>query len=60
MAKSNRPSKHQRLLPMYLLALFLIASIIFIFIVPMYMVHKIQVDSKKPKEQRELIYRPHQ
>ena len=42
---------------MYLLALFLIVSIIFIFIVPMYMVHKIEVDSKKPKSQRELIYK---
>ncbi len=56
----KRPSKHKRLLPMYLLALFLIVSILFIVVAPMYMVNKIQNDAKKPKEQRELIYRPHQ
>ncbi len=51
--------KHLRLLPMYLLALFLAASILFIFIAPIFIVNKIQVDSKKPKEQRELTYKPH-
>ena len=51
-------SKHKRLLPMYLVALFLIASILFIFIAPMYMVNKIQNDAKKPKNERELIYKP--
>ncbi len=50
-------SKHKRLLPMYLLAIFLIGSILFIFIAPMYMVDKIQKDAKKPKDQRELIYK---
>ncbi len=42
---------------MYLLALFLIASILFIFIAPIYMVHKVQTDAKKPKDKRELIYK---
>ncbi|BCD60204.1 hypothetical protein NitYY0814_C1152 [Nitratiruptor sp. YY08-14] len=42
---------------MYLLALFLVASILFIFVAPVYMVNKVQSDAKKPKEQRELIYR---
>ncbi|GEM_PF-1535014 len=56
----KRPNKHKRLLPMYLLAIFLIASVLFIVIAPMYMVNKIQNDAKKPKEQRELIYRPNQ
>ncbi|WP_158297273.1 MULTISPECIES: hypothetical protein [unclassified Nitratiruptor] len=50
-------SKHIRLIPMYLLALFLVASILFIFVAPVYMVNKVQSDAKKPKEQRELIYR---
>ena len=50
-------SKHKRLLPMYLIALFLILSILFIFVAPMYMVNKIQKDAKKPIEQRELKYR---
>ncbi len=49
--------KHRRLLPMYLLALFLIGSILFIFIAPVYMVDKIHKDAKKPKKERELIYR---
>ncbi len=53
-----KKSKHLRLLPMYILALFLIASILFIFIAPVYMVSKVQSDAKKPKEQRELIYHP--
>jgi len=43
---------------MYLLALFLVAAILFIFVAPIYMVNKVQADAKKPKEQRELIYRP--
>jgi len=42
---------------MYLLAAFLVASILFIFIAPIYMVNKVQSDAKKPKEQRELIYK---
>ncbi len=42
---------------MYLLVLFLVASIIFIFIAPVYMVNKVQSDAKKPKAQRELIYK---
>ncbi|BCD68276.1 hypothetical protein [Nitratiruptor sp. YY09-18] len=50
-------SKHKRLIPMYLLALFLVVTILFIFIAPIYMVNKVQSDAKKPKEQRELIYR---
>ncbi len=49
--------KHLRLIPMYLLAIFLVASILFIFIAPIYMVNKVQTDAKKPKAQRELIYK---
>ncbi|SMC09855.1 MULTISPECIES: hypothetical protein [Nitratiruptor] len=52
-------SKHWRLIPMYLLAAFLVGSILFIFVAPIYMVNKVQSDAKKPKEQRELIYKPH-
>ncbi|NPA83241.1 MAG: hypothetical protein GXO38_02020 [Epsilonproteobacteria bacterium] len=48
----------RRLLPMYLLLLFLVASILFIFIAPVYMVNKVSEDAKRPKEERELIYRP--
>jgi len=50
-------SKHRRLLPMYLVVLFLIVSIIFIFVVPMYMVNKIQEDAKRPIDQRELKFK---
>jgi hypothetical protein len=47
----------KKLLPMYLLALFLIVSILFIFIAPIYMVNKVNKDAKKPKSERELIYK---
>ncbi len=50
-------SKHKRLLPMYLIALFLIISIIFILVVPMYMVNKIEKDAKRPIDQRELKFK---
>ena len=52
-----KKNKHLRLIPMYLLALFLVASILFIFIAPIYMVNKVQNDAKKPKSERELIYK---
>ena len=52
-----KKSKHARLIPMYLLALFIIASILFIFVAPVYMVNKVQTDAKKPKKERELIYK---
>lgn len=48
---------HLRHIPMYILVAFLVASILFIFIAPIFIVDKIQKDSKKPKEKRELIYR---
>lgn len=51
-------NRHLRLIPMYLLAAFLVGSILFIFIAPVYMVNKVQSDAKKPKSKRELIYRP--
>jgi len=43
---------------MYILVAFLVVSILFIFIAPIYMVSKVQEDAKKPKEERELIYNP--
>jgi len=48
---------HFKLVPMYLLVAFLLLSILFIFIAPIYMVGKIQEDAKKPKEEREFIYK---
>ena len=42
---------------MYLIAAFLVISILFIFIAPVYMVNKVQSDAKKPKHERELIYK---
>ncbi|WP_187648438.1 hypothetical protein [Nitrosophilus labii] len=48
---------HLKHIPMYILVAFLVGSIIFVFTAPIFVVKKIQEDSKKPKEQRELIYR---
>ncbi|NPA57348.1 MAG: hypothetical protein GXO19_06405 [Epsilonproteobacteria bacterium] len=50
--------RFKRLIPMYLLLLFLVASILFIFLAPLYMVKRVNEDAQKPKGERELIYRP--
>jgi len=44
-------------LPLYILVAFLVGSIIFVFLSPIFIINKIQEDSKKPKDQRELIYK---
>ncbi len=48
---------HLRHIPMYLLVAFLVGSIIFVFAAPIFVIKKIEQDAKKPKEQRELIYK---
>ncbi len=48
---------HKKHIPMYILIIFLIGSIIFLFVAPIFIIDKIQKDSKKPKNQRELIYK---
>ncbi len=48
---------HLKHIPMYLLVAFLVGSILFVFLSPMFIINKIQEDSKKPKEKREYIYK---
>ena len=49
---------HKKHIPMYILVAFLVASILFVFAAPIFIVDKIQSDAKKPKNERELIYKP--
>ncbi|WP_281950822.1 hypothetical protein [Nitrosophilus kaiyonis] len=48
---------HLKHIPMYILIAFLVASILFVFLSPVFIINKIQEDSKKPKDQREYIYK---
>jgi len=49
---------HLKHIPMYILVAFLVGSILFVFLAPIFIIDKIQSDAKKPKEKRELIFSP--
>ncbi|WP_200764087.1 hypothetical protein [Nitrosophilus alvini] len=44
-------------LPVYLLIFFLVGSMAFVILSPFFIVEKIKEDSKKPKSEREFVYR---
>ncbi|NPA82687.1 MAG: hypothetical protein GXO31_08755 [Epsilonproteobacteria bacterium] len=49
--KGNKENWKKKL-PLYILIAFLVATIAYIFIAPVYIIKNIQEDSKKPKEER--------